>query len=275
MADADIESKVESKVDGDVAAPASESKVDGDVAVPASESKDKKSKGKGKSKGSKGKGGRSSYDGYRLNVKHLADEIATADKLKELFAPFGTVSSAEVKTRDDGSSRGFGYVVLKDEAEGKAAIEVLNGKEFGGKNIDVGPAERRPQADDGKGYDGKGYGKGMGKKGQDSWQAQQMYAAAYMNYMYMMQSSYAQQWAGGDSGSGEVTYEGSLKSISAKNGYGFVVCAETYNLYGRDIYIDKEILPEGAKPTDRIKFTVALNAKNHPKAVTASFAVSK
>merc|ERR1712194_114751 len=137
--------------------------------------------------------------------------------------------------------------------------------------IDVGPAERRPQLDD-----GKGYFKGAGKKGQDPWQAQQqMYAAAYMNYMYMMQQAYTQQWAGGDASSGEVTYEGSLKSISAKNGYGFVVCAETYNLYGRDVYIDKEILPEGAKPTDRIKFTVSLNAKNHPKAVTATFAVSK
>jgi hypothetical protein len=36
------------------------------------------------------------------------------------------------------------------------------------------------------------------------------------------------------------------------------------------VYIDKELLPEGAKPKDRIKFTVTMNNKNHPKAATAS-----
>jgi len=250
--DAQVDSKVEVKADEDAVSP-------GKV-----EQKEKKAKGK-----DKGKGKGPSYDGYRLNVKYLSDEVGTAEKLKELFAPFGTVSDAQVKTNDDGSSRGFGYVVLKDEAEGKKAIDGLNGKEIGGKKLAVVVPERRP--DDGKGKD---KGKGKGKKGEDPWQMQQQaYAAAYMNYMYMMQQqSYSQQWPGYAGASGEASYEGSLKSISDKNGYGFIVCAETYNLYSRDIYIDKEILPEGAKPTDRLKFTVALNAKSHPKAVTASFA---
>jgi len=271
--------------------------------------KEKKGKGKGKGKGK-------SAGGYRLNVKYLPKEIATSDKLKELFAPFGAVSDAEVKLKDDGSSRGFGYVVLPSEAEGQKAIEALDGKEIGGKRLVVAVPERRP--DDAKGLD-KGSGKGPAQVSiQPQWppppvapntmaqagaaaaaahaanQAagaaaaqQQMYAAAYMNYMMMMQQSVTQsmamqqnmgmpqQWPGGDSsGVTAVVYEGSLKSISAKNGYGFIVCADTHKLYGRDIYIDKEILPEGAKPADRIKFTVAMNAKNHPKAVTAQFAIT-
>lgn len=269
-----------------------EAKADAEPKVEDAEPKDgspkrKKGAGKGKGKskdkgkGDKGKGAYSAFSGptgagsgYRLNVKNLSEEMANSDKLKELFAPFGTVSDAQVKTREDGTSRGFGYVVLKDEAEGEKAIKELNGKEFGGKALSVGPAERREGGDDGKG------GKGKGKKGKDAamgWAQQQAYAAQYMSYMWAMQQAYMQQWSGGQdsgAGSGDPEYEGSLKSISEKNGYGFIVCGETYRLYNRDVYIDKEILPEGAKPADRLKFTVALNAKNHPKAKTASFAIA-
>jgi len=203
-------------------------------------------------------------------VKNLTKETDTKEKLIELFAPHGTVSEADIKTKDDGSSKGFGYVILKDEDEAKKAIEALNDKEIGGKKLQVVPAERRA-TDDMMMPGGKGKGKGMQDYG---WASAQAAQAAWMAQFFAMQQMYAgwnpqAPWGGADQ-SGAKEYEGSLKSISAKNGYGFIVCGETHALYSRDVYIDKELLPEGAKPKDRIKFTVTMNNKNHPKAATAT-----
>lgn len=239
--------------------------------------KQNKTKGKGKSKGkskdSKGKswefsGPTGSGSGYRLNVKNLSNDTKT-EELKALFDPFGTVSASEIKTYDDGSSRGFGFVILANEEEGKKAIAELNGKKIGGKELNVAPAERRATDDDA--------GKGKGKQGLDMASQQ---AAWMMQYWAMQQAFMAQSMQGGawnqgmwgadGAAAGSQEYEGSLKSISAKNGYGFIVCAETYNVYKRDVYIDQELLPAGAKPTDRLRFTVTINNKGHPKAATAS-----
>jgi len=100
--------------------------------------------------------------------------------------------------------------------------------------------------------------------------SQQAFMAQYwaMQQAFMAQSLQQGMWPPA-AGGGASEYEGSLKSISSKNGYGFIVCAETFNLYQRDVYIDKELLPEGAKPTDRLRFTVVTNNKGHPKAATA------
>jgi len=71
----------------------------------------------------------------------------------------------------------------------------------------------------------------------------------------------------------EKEYEGSLKSISAKHGYGFIVCDETNRIYGRDVYLPKDAVPEGVKALDRLRFSLALSAKGHPQArnVTVTF----
>lgn len=83
----------------------------------------------------------------------------TDDDLKELFAPYGEVVSASVITeRDSGRSKGFGFVEFEEESAAKAAIEALNGKDFGGRNLVVnearpreerGPREDRPRRDGG------------------------------------------------------------------------------------------------------------------------------
>jgi RNA recognition motif-containing protein len=243
-----------------------------------------KGKGKGKGKGGKGKtwenfsGPTGSGTGYRLNVKNLTKEHDTKEKLTALFAPFGTVSEADIKLKEDGTSKGFGYVILKDKDEADKAIKELNDKEFGGKKLNVAPAERRATDDmamGGMAMMGKGKGKGMPDAfGWGSAQQMQAAQAAWMAQFFAMQQMYAggypqAPWGVADQGATK-EYEGSLKSISAKNGYGFIVCAETHAIYGRDVYIEKDLLPEGANPKDRIRFTVALNNKNHPKAVTAS-----
>lgn len=69
-------------------------------------------------------------------------------------------------------------------------------------------------------------------------------------------------------------FEGSVKSLSGKHGYGFIACEEIHRLYGRDVYLPRDLVPEGTKVLDRLRFTVVLSAKGHPQATNISVAFS-
>ena len=70
------------------------------------------------------------------------------EELKGLFEAFGDVSSSKVITdKITGRSRGFGFVEMNDDDEGKQAIEKLNGTEFKGRELNVSVA--RPREDSG------------------------------------------------------------------------------------------------------------------------------
>ena len=68
----------------------------------------------------------------------------TDDELKDFFSEVGTVVSARVITdRETGRSKGFGFVEMSSDAEAKAAIDQLNGRELNGRTVSV--SEARPQ----------------------------------------------------------------------------------------------------------------------------------
>jgi len=70
----------------------------------------------------------------------------TEQELEALFAEFGKVtSSAVIKDRDSGQSKGFGFIEMADNNEAKAAMAALNGKDVSGRSIMVN--EARPQED--------------------------------------------------------------------------------------------------------------------------------
>jgi RNA recognition motif-containing protein len=70
------------------------------------------------------------------------------EDLHGLFEAFGEVTSSKVITdKMTGRSRGFGFVEMSDDAEGKQAIEKLNGTEFKGRELNVSVA--RPREDSG------------------------------------------------------------------------------------------------------------------------------
>ena len=75
----------------------------------------------------------------------------TDDALKEAFAQAGTVESATIiMDKMTGRSKGFGFVEMSSDEEAQAAIEMLNGKDFGGRNLTVNEARplepRAPRA---------------------------------------------------------------------------------------------------------------------------------
>ncbi|MDA3930857.1 MAG: RNA-binding protein, partial [Prolixibacteraceae bacterium] len=68
------------------------------------------------------------------------------DHIKELFSQFGEVASCKViMDRETRMSKCYGFVEMKNEAEGVSAIEHLNESNFMGNYIIVKKSEPRPQ----------------------------------------------------------------------------------------------------------------------------------
>jgi RNA recognition motif-containing protein len=76
---------------------------------------------------------------------NLSREVTEEDLRKE-FEAFGQVESVNIiKDRFSGQSRGFGFIEMPHEAEARAAIEGLNGKELKGREISVNEARPRSE----------------------------------------------------------------------------------------------------------------------------------
>ena len=79
------------------------------------------------------------------------------DDLSTFFEAFGDVASTVIiYDRDTGRSKGFGFVEMPNDAEGKAACDELNGKDIDGRPLTVN--EARPREEGGGG--GRGGGRG-------------------------------------------------------------------------------------------------------------------
>ncbi|MCP4481211.1 MAG: RNA-binding protein [bacterium] len=85
-----------------------------------------------------------------LYVGNMAYSM-TEQELEEVFGEFGNVVSAKIITdRETGRAKGFGFVEMSSDNEGKAAISNLDGKEHSGRNLRVNearPREERPRRD--------------------------------------------------------------------------------------------------------------------------------
>ncbi len=67
----------------------------------------------------------------------------TNEELEAAFSKAGNVVSATViMDKMSGRSKGFGFVEMSTDDEAKAAIDMFNGQDFGGRNISV--SEARP-----------------------------------------------------------------------------------------------------------------------------------
>ena len=98
----------------------------------------------------------------------------TDDQLKEAFAQAGAVSSAVIiMDKMSGRSKGFGFVEFANDDDAQKAIDLWNGKDFGGRSLTVNearPMEERPRRDNrGGGGDWGGGGGGGGGGRRNNW----------------------------------------------------------------------------------------------------------
>ncbi len=95
-------------------------------------------------------------------VGNLSREVS-GDDLRQAFEAFGKVTAAKViKDMFSGESKGFGFIEMPVTAEAQAAISGMNGKEMGGKVLNVN--EARPRTSDGR-SGGRRSGGGRGRSG--------------------------------------------------------------------------------------------------------------
>jgi cold-inducible RNA-binding protein len=68
----------------------------------------------------------------------------TESDLETTFSVYGPVTRTKViMDRETGRSRGFGFVEMASDDQGRAAIEALNGSDMGGRKLVVN--EARPK----------------------------------------------------------------------------------------------------------------------------------
>jgi len=78
----------------------------------------------------------------KLYVGNLPFEATTAE-VRAAFEAFGTVHDVSLITdRDTGRPRGFGFVEM-DASSADAAIQALNNKDFGGRDLSVNEARAK------------------------------------------------------------------------------------------------------------------------------------
>eukprot|EP00439_Symbiodinium_sp_Y106_P007943 s6880_g1.t1 len=66
-------------------------------------------------------------------------------------------------------------------------------------------------------------------------------------------------------------FTGQVRSISAKDGYGFIICEETKSLYGRDVFVEPKLgegVARGIEMQSKVAFTIELSEKGHPRATS-------
>ncbi|KAL7619057.1 hypothetical protein Lser_V15G00836 [Lactuca serriola] len=84
------------------------------------------------------------FQGVNLYVKNLDDTIDD-DKLKEIFAEYGTITSCKVMRDPSGISRGSGFVAFSSTEEASRALSEMNGKMIVSKPLYVALAQRKEE----------------------------------------------------------------------------------------------------------------------------------
>jgi len=97
-----------------------------------------------------------------LYIGNLSWGTSEAD-LQQLFEAYGEVSSCKIVTdKMTNRSKGFGFVEMPNNDEANAAINALNGKDVGGRNISVNEARPREERPSGGGGGFRGGNRGGG-----------------------------------------------------------------------------------------------------------------
>ncbi|MCB0772861.1 MAG: RNA-binding protein [Flavobacteriales bacterium] len=102
---------------------------------------------------------------YVANIAYSAQD----QDLRELFEAYGEVTSAKIiMDKATNRSRGFGFVEMANDDNGRAAIEATNGSSFHGRDLVVNEARPRTEGARPGGFRGNdrgGYRNDRGDRG--------------------------------------------------------------------------------------------------------------
>jgi cold-inducible RNA-binding protein len=100
-----------------------------------------------------------------LFVGNMSFQTTEGD-LRALFEPFGQVARVHIAMdRETGRSRGFAFVEMPNDAEAAAAMQALDGKDLGGRNLKVNEARPKEASSGPRGPRGGGPGGDRGGSG--------------------------------------------------------------------------------------------------------------
>ncbi|XP_044256805.1 polyadenylate-binding protein 1-like isoform X2 [Tribolium madens] len=78
-------------------------------------------------------------------VKNFGEDL-TEEQLRNMFEKYGKITSYKIMSKDDGKSKGFGFVAFESPEAAETAVEALNGKEIiEGKPLYVGRAQKKAE----------------------------------------------------------------------------------------------------------------------------------
>ena len=81
---------------------------------------------------------------------------ATEDAVRGLFEQYGAVERVSIVTdRDTGQARGFGFVEMSSNSDADRAISELNGRDLGGRALNVNEARPKTERSGGGGGGGQ------------------------------------------------------------------------------------------------------------------------
>ncbi len=91
----------------------------------------------------------------KLYVGNLSFD-STEDDITDAFAAHGTVTSVNViMDRETGRPRGFAFVEMSNDQEAASAVQGLDGRDLGGRNLKVNIAKPREPRGGGGGGGGR------------------------------------------------------------------------------------------------------------------------
>ncbi|XP_018576086.1 polyadenylate-binding protein 4-like [Anoplophora glabripennis] len=78
-------------------------------------------------------------------VKNFGEDLSE-EQLRVMFEKYGKITSYKIMSKDDGKSKGFGFVAFESPEAAETAVEALNGKEIvEGKPLYVGRAQKKAE----------------------------------------------------------------------------------------------------------------------------------
>jgi len=83
--------------------------------------------------------------GNKIYVGNLPFSFGEKE-LRDAFGSFGEITEATViSDRHSGRSKGFGFITFASDESAQKAVEAMNGKETGGRELKVSEAKAREE----------------------------------------------------------------------------------------------------------------------------------